>query len=212
MSATNEEDMRKQLDDVTDDEVVEQRRRLEQGEEQPTPVILDARTVIDGIVEIPVGESLELPLDFDPSELVAKRGEGDRTMLVIGLRGLTENLFSVVIELGDLDGFDELIADVGERLSQREERASQGSSVILEELFFFDHIDGDHGRPGDIIESVSQLGHYSIDIADKIAVAAELGAKQPAVRLTVLPLHDEAKPSVPFLIGNVLIANVLFEF
>lgn len=213
MTPEEEQELRDQLDEVTDEEIVEQRRRLEEGEVQPKAVIVDAAPILPDVIEIEPGQSVEVPLEFDPAELLRTGGEGDRIMLVIRRRSLTENLFSVLIELGQAGEFPDPVPDVGNRLAERDANGRSGEkSVVLTELFFFDHVDGEQHRPGMVMEASSPIGHYSLSVSDRLELADEIGVTKPAVRFTVLTTHPDHPPGVAFSVGEVALALVRYEY
>jgi hypothetical protein len=186
--------------DTDDPEIAATRRALEEGQAQPTPI---STMFVGGNLEqvaVAPGTSgdLPLPLDLEPT-IEALDGNSDlRAMLVIRERSITDNTFTVHLELGTA--------------SSIEEPASEDEDGFVTELFFFDHVDGEMHELGHVLMSDEPLGHYRLDATDAVRFLAESGAvgDDIVLRVTVRPLSDDIESTTDFTMGGVTI-ELFFE-
>ena len=193
MEEYDEAAMRDQVEKSTDPEIVAMRDVLEGGEVQPTYTLVETFELLVDQTEIRIGEDLELSLNVGFQVLDSLlEAEENRAMLVIRERSLSDNTFSVFIELGRAGEFSEPI---------REDPA-EGA---VAELSFFDHIDGEMHAPGDVISSQAIRGHFLLDITDTIYLLREqgIGEKELAVRFSARQMHADEPSSVSFKLGSV---------
>lgn len=191
MAQHNEEDLRQRLDETQDEQLLEQRRRLEEGEPQPSPQLVDEIVVLPENVTVVHGTPNTTPLRDELGRLVAlDEDDQTRTMLVIRQRSITDNTFTVTIELTTDTGL-----------------GPDKDTVELAQLWFFDHTDRDHHHDDALIESDATLGLWFLDVGDQVArfAALNLPPEDIGLRLTVGPVHPDTSPKTPFTLGSVSI-------
>ncbi len=128
----------------------------------------------------------------DLGRLVAlDEGDETRTMLVIRQRSITDNTFTVTIEL----------------TSAQEQPGSDKDTVELSRLWFFDHVDREHHLDDALIESDAPLGLWFLDVGEQVARFAALNVppEEVSLRFIVAPVHPDTTPPTPFTVGGVSI-------
>lgn len=171
------------------------RQALEEGQLQPTP--LSAGVVGGNLdrVTIQQGEAVDLPMPLDLEQSIEALNSNAelRAMLIIRERSITDNTFTVHLELGTAAGIGEPAPD--------------DEDGFVTELFFFDHVDGELHQLGHVMTSDQPLGHYRLDATDAIRFLAESGAAGDEIilRVTVRPVNDNVETTTDFTIGGVTI-------
>ena len=200
MAERDEADLRKQLRETTDPELVRQRDQLEKGEPQPQLERVNTEPLLREQIELAVEDSIEIPFKADVRALLEGGSDKElRSMLVVRERSLTDNLFRVILELGAAGSFGD----------PRE----KSEAPRLADLHFFDHVTNEEHRPGMVVASEEVLGHWFIDAGPSLAWLVETGAadQELALRVSTLQIHQDEKPTVGFTLGGVsldLVAGV----
>lgn len=197
-------ELRAELDETDNQELIERRRQLEEGAEQPVPETIESFDILtnDDVLELGPGEFVELSVAASANDVLARvlGDEGVDAMLVIRQLGVTDNTFSVHIDLGVLDRFPEVVDPLE-------------SDRFVKTLSFFDHVDGEMHPLGMLLEAGSPLGHYFIDVASALETIAP-ESDEFAVRFWVEPIHERVEPTVPFRAAGIsldLVAGVRLE-
>ncbi|MEM9625358.1 MAG: hypothetical protein AAGA21_03935 [Pseudomonadota bacterium] len=171
------------------------RQAAEVGQVQPAP--LSAGVVGGSLnrVTLARGEAVDLPLPLDLEQAIGALDSNSelRAMLVIRERSVTDNTFSVHLELGVASSINE--------------PASEDEEGFVTELFFFDHVDGEQHLPGHVLTSDQPLGHYRLDATDAVRFLAEssVATDEVILRVTVRPVNNRAATDTEFTIGGVTI-------
>lgn len=196
MSFLDGSDEARQFLATTDDpDLTAVRQAAEEGQLQPAPL---SAGVVGGSLDrvtLARGEAVDLPLPLDLEQAIGALDSNSelRAMLVIRERSITDNTFSVHLELGAASSIDQ--------------PAPEDEDGFVTELFFFDHFDGEQHQFGHVLTSDQPLGHYRLDATDAVRFLAESGvaADEVILRVTVRPVNDRVATGTDFTIGGVTI-------
>ena len=190
-------DLREAVEESNDPEIVRQRDLLQQGVEQPVFEAMLSTPILEDVVEVEVGQTIEIPFDL-PSDFIDEVvATESRAFIVIRLRSMTDNTFSVLFQLGPEGG-----------IPQPQEASREN---FLLSIPFFDHADAEDHALGELLESDSPLGHFFIDATAVLNVIREQGAEGPvmALQVTPTPVHQEVDSEIGFFALGAITLDVV---